>query len=98
MATKPAPKRSVPHGWPADWPIPIVEERGEAAVFLRDEAARIIHTQKALIAGGYRDAPDEMQLRKAVSFHNMARFMELCAPFRQDVIALLKRLSEERSR
>ncbi|PZU95501.1 MAG: hypothetical protein DI527_00395 [Chelatococcus sp.] len=93
--SKPKPKRSVPIGWPSDWPIPDVEDRNEAAAYLHAEATRIIHSQKALLAGGYITEPNPDQLRRAVSFHNVARFMELCAPHRQKVLDLLKRLREQ---
>lgn len=96
MAKAGTPTRSVPHCWPKDWPIPAVEERNEAARFLHEEAARIIYSQKALIAAGHRKEPDENQLRRAISFHNVGRFMDVCAPHRKQVLDYLNRLLEQR--
>lgn len=97
MTDRPKPKRSVPHGWPAEWPIPEVEDRTETSRFLHAEAGRIIHSQKALIAAGINEGPIEDQLKRAVAFHNVARFIEACAPYRKQVLDLLTRLREEKS-
>lgn len=90
-------KRSAPHGWPAEWPIPDVADRNETARFLLDEAHRLMGSQRALEkAELISSPPPEEQRAKIMAFYSASLFIGMCAPHRAQVIALLRQLDAKK--
>lgn len=83
----------LPPEWPREW-VPPDLTVADVTRILRDEASRIIGTQKRLIASGQRQRPDEGQLRKALAFHRVETFFVGCTPYLRQVRQLIESLKQ----
>jgi hypothetical protein len=67
---------TMPFYWPDAWAAPTFASNQEAVDFMRNEASRIVSSQIALIASGWRTVPEERQVKAAVAIWRAAAIVE----------------------